>query len=131
MDNSATSPIKEEVLNEMLPYLKEEFGNPSTLYTLGRNAKKGLDQARANVADLINADSKEIVFTSGGTESDNWAIKGIAIKLRDEGKHIITTEIEHPVSLLLKSNILRLKILVNILRTLDSRQLIFLFKKME
>ena len=66
------------------------------LYTLGRNAKKGLDQARANVADLINADSKEIVFTSGGTESDNWAIKGIAIKLRDEGKHIITTEIEHP-----------------------------------
>ena len=114
MDNSATSPIKEEVLNEMLPYLKEEFGNPSTLYTLGRNAKKGLDQARANVADLINADSKEIVFTSGGTESDNWAIKGIAI-----------------ISLLLKSNILRLKILVNILRTLDSRQLIFLFKKME
>ena len=96
MDNSATSPIKEEVLNEMLPYLKEEFGNPSTLYTLGRNAKKGLDQARKNVADLINADSKEIVFTSGGTESDNWAIKGIAIKLRDEGKHIITTEIEHP-----------------------------------
>ena len=81
MDNSATSPIKEEVLNEMLPYLKEEFGNPSTLYTLGRNAKKGLDQARANVADLINADSKEIVFTSGGTESDNWAIKGTAIKL--------------------------------------------------
>ena len=54
MDNSATSPIKEEVLKEMLPYLKEEFGNPSTLYTLGRNAKKGLDQARTNVADLIN-----------------------------------------------------------------------------
>ena len=82
MDNSATSPVKEEVFNAMIPYLKEEFGNPSTFYTLGRNAE-----------------TKEIIFTSGGTESDNMAIKGIAYKLEDKGKHIITTEIEHPAVL--------------------------------
>ena len=73
MDNSATSPIKEEVLKEMLPYLKEEFGNPSTLYTLGRNAKKGLDQARENVADLINADSKEIEECDKGRYNSHFS----------------------------------------------------------
>ena len=87
MDNSATSPVK------------EEFGNPSTFYKLGRNAKKAVEQAREHVARLINADTKEIIFTSGGTESDNMAIKGIAYKLEDKGKHIITTEIEHPAVL--------------------------------
>ena len=96
MDNSATSPVKEEVFNAMVPYLKEEFGNPSTLYTLGRNAKQGLEEARSHVARLINAEPKEITFTSGGTESDNMAIKGVALKFQDKGKHIITTVIEHP-----------------------------------
>ncbi|MBR5503464.1 MAG: cysteine desulfurase NifS [Methanobrevibacter sp.] len=99
MDNSATSPVKEEVFNAMIPYLKEEFGNPSTFYKLGRNAKKAVETARENVAKLINAETKEIIFTSGGTESDNMAIKGIAFKLEDKGKHIITTEIEHPAVL--------------------------------
>lgn len=96
MDNCATSPVKEEVFNAMLPYLKEEFGNPSTYYDLGRNAKRGIEEARDNVADLVNAFSNEIIFTSGGTESDNMAIKGVALKHQDNGKHIITTMIEHP-----------------------------------
>ena len=99
MDNSATSPVKEEVFNAMIPYLKEEFGNPSTFYKLGRDAKKAVEEARANVAKLINAETKEIIFTSGGTESDNMAIKGVALKYEDKGKHIITTEIEHPAVL--------------------------------
>ena len=76
MDNSATSPVKEEVFNAMVPYLKEEFGNPSTFYKLGRDAKKAVEEAREHVAKLINADTREIIFTSGGTESDNMAIKG-------------------------------------------------------
>ena len=80
MDNSATSPVKEEVFNAMVPYLKEEFGNPSTFYKLGRDAKKAVEEAREHVAKLINADTREIIFTSGGTESDNMAIKGVALK---------------------------------------------------
>lgn len=96
VDNSATSPVKEEVFNAMVPYFMNEFGNPSTLYGLGRSAKKAVDKARENVAKLINADVDEIIFTSGGTESDNMAIKGIAFKNENKGKHIITTVIEHP-----------------------------------
>ena len=80
----------------MKPYFREEFGNPSTLYKYGRESKKALDQARQRVADAINAKPEEIIFTSGGSESDNLAIKGIAFKLAKKGKHIITTEIEHP-----------------------------------
>ena len=81
LDNSATTAVSEEVLNEMEPYFREAYGNPSPLYSVGREAKKGLDKARQRVADAINADSKEIIFTSGGSESDNLAIKGIALKL--------------------------------------------------
>lgn len=99
MDNSATSPVADEVLNEMIPFFKEQFGNPSTFYKLGRDAKAAVENARNNVANLINADNDEIIFTSGGTESDNMAIKGIAFKLEPKGKHIITTEIEHPAVL--------------------------------
>ena len=80
----------------MEPYFTEEFGNPSTLYAIGRESKKALNQARQRVADAINAKPEEIIFTSGGSESDNLAIKGIAFKLAKKGKHIITTEIEHP-----------------------------------
>ena len=96
LDNSATTQVSEEVFEEMKPYFMEEFGNPSTLYKIGRESKKALDLARQRVADAINAKPDEIIFTSGGSESDNLAIKGIAFKFLNQGKHIITTEIEHP-----------------------------------
>ena len=96
LDNSATTQVSEEVFEEMLPYFKEEFGNPSTLYSIGRESKKALELARKRVADAINAKPEEIFFTGGGSESDNLAVKGIAFKLAKKGKHIITTEIEHP-----------------------------------
>ena len=96
LDNSATTQVSEEVFEEMKPYFSEEFGNPSTLYKYGRESKKALNLARQRVADAINAKPDEIIFTSGGSESDNLAIKGIALKLAKKGKHIITTEIEHP-----------------------------------
>ena len=96
LDNSATTKISDEVFEEMLPYLKDEFGNPSTLYSIGRESKKALEEARQRIADSINAKKDEIIFTGGGSESDNLAIKGIAFKLQKKGKHIITSEIEHP-----------------------------------
>lgn len=96
LDNSATTQVSEEVFEEMKPYFTEEFGNPSTLYGIGRESKKALELARQRVADAINAKPEEIIFTSGGSESDNLAIKGIAFKLAKKGKHIITTNIEHP-----------------------------------
>ena len=96
LDNSATTQVSEEVFEEMKPYFTEEFGNPSTLYGIGRESKKALELARQRVADAINAKPEEIFFTSGGSESDNLAVKGIAFKLAKKGKHIITTEIEHP-----------------------------------
>ena len=96
LDNSATTQVSQEVFKEMEPYFTKEFGNPSTLYKIGRESKKALDQARQRVADAINAKPEEIFFTSGGSESDNLAIKGIAFKLQKKGKHIITSEIEHP-----------------------------------
>ena len=99
MDNSATSPLDPEVLREMEPFLKEEFGNASTFYSLGREARKAIEIARENVAALIGASPQEIIFTSGGTESDNIAIKGTAYKWKNKGKHIITSVIEHPAVL--------------------------------
>ena len=96
LDNSATTQVSEEVLNEMKPYFVQEFGNASTLYGIGRDKKKALEKARKRVADSINAKPEEIIFTSGGSESDNLAIKGIAFKLAKKGKHIITSNIEHP-----------------------------------
>lgn len=96
LDNSATTQVSQEVYKEMEPYFTHEFGNPSTLYGIGRESKKALNLARQRVADAINAKPEEIIFTSGGSESDNLAIKGIAFKLQNRGKHIITTEIEHP-----------------------------------
>ncbi len=96
LDNSATTQVSEEVFEEMKPYFTEEFGNPSTLYGIGRESKKALELARQRVADAINAKPEEIIFTGGGSESDNLAVKGIAFKLAKKGKHIITTEIEHP-----------------------------------
>lgn len=96
MDHSATSPVDTQVFEAMKPYFVEKFGNASTLYSLGRDARKAMESARAHVASLIGAKADEIIFTSGGTESDNIAIKGTAYRLKDKGNHIITSAIEHP-----------------------------------
>ena len=95
LDYSATTPVKEEVLQEMLPYFTEKFGNPSSLYDLGLEAKAAVSHAREQVAALINAKPAEVFFTAGGTESDNWVVFGIADKLKAKGNHIITTKVEH------------------------------------
>lgn len=94
-DHAATTPVREEVIKEMLPYFGVEYGNASTIYSLGRNAKKAMKEARRRVAKALNADMNEIYFTSCGSESDNLAIKGFAYANKDKGNHIITTKIEH------------------------------------
>lgn len=98
-DNAATTRVKNEVFEEMLPYLKEEFGNPSSMYTIGRKSRRAVEEAREKVAKLINAKSNEIYFTGCGSESDNTAIKGIAYANVKKGRHIITSKIEHPAVL--------------------------------
>jgi cysteine desulfurase len=95
MDNAATTKMKKEVLEEMMPFFTEHYGNPSSIYKLGRESKKALETSREKVADAIGAKAKEIYFTSGGSEADNWAIKGVAYANKDRGNHIITTKIEH------------------------------------
>ncbi|MBQ4650850.1 MAG: cysteine desulfurase NifS [Firmicutes bacterium] len=95
LDYSATTPVKEEVLQEMIPYFTEKFGNPSSLYDKGLESKEAVDNARAQIGALINADAKEIFFTAGGTEADNWAVFGTVDKLKEKGNHIITTKVEH------------------------------------
>lgn len=95
LDYSATTPVKEEVLREMIPYFTEHFGNPSSLYTMGLESKEALEQARARVASLIGAQSGEIYFTGCGSEADNWVVFGTADALKHKGNHIITTKIEH------------------------------------
>jgi cysteine desulfurase len=96
MDHSATSPVDLEVFKAMEPYFVDEFGNASTLYSLGRDARKAMENARSQVASLIGAKAEEIIFTAGGTESDNIAIKGTVYRLKEKGNHIITSAIEHP-----------------------------------
>ena len=98
-DNAATTKIKTEVLNEMMPYLSMEYGNASSLYSIGRRAKRAIENARKQVATLLNCNSNEIYFTASGSESDNMAIKGFAYDNRDKGNHIITSKIEHPAVL--------------------------------
>lgn len=95
MDYAATTFIKPEVLEEMNPYLTEYFGNPSSIYHISRKTKYAIDTARDRIANAINSRGDEIYFTSGGSEADNWAIKGIAFANRDKGNHIITSCIEH------------------------------------
>ena len=95
LDHAATTPTDPEVVKAMLPYFADSFGNPSSVYSYGQEAKGAVEQARASVAELIGARSDEIVFTSGGTEGDNFALKGVAFANEDKGKHIITTAIEH------------------------------------
>lgn len=96
LDNSATTYTDKEVLQKMLPYFSEVYGNGSSQHFFGREALVAIDEAREKVAKAIGAKPTEIYFTSGGTESDNWAIKGAAHALREKGNHIITTAIEHP-----------------------------------
>lgn len=95
LDHSATTPVRREVLEAMLPYFSLGFGNPSSIYTIGQEARKAVDDAREQAARILGARMSEIVFTSGGTESDNAALKGAAFALRHTGSHIITTAIEH------------------------------------
>lgn len=95
MDHAATTPVRPEVVEAMLPYFSERFGNPSSLYALAREAKEAVEEARGRVAAAIGARPEEVFFTSGGTESDNWAVKGVAAALRKRGDHIITSAIEH------------------------------------
>ena len=95
-DNAATTPVSQHVVDAMLPYFNECYGNPSSLYSLGRQAKKPLEEARATVAECLGALPQEIFFTSGGSEADNWAIKGIAHEMAKKGKkHIISSKFEH------------------------------------
>lgn len=94
-DHSATTAVNEKVVREMLPYFTIEYGNASSVYGIARNAKRAVENARTKVANAINADPKEIYFTSGGSESDNLIIKGIAYANRKKGNHIITSKIEH------------------------------------
>lgn len=95
MDNSATTPTKSEVLEEMKPYFTEKYGNPSSIYSLARETKAAIEKSREKVAKVLGANPDEIYFTAGGSESDNWTLKGIAYANQNKGNHIITTKIEH------------------------------------
>jgi len=99
LDNAATTKISPEVLSEMLPAFGLLFGNASSMYEEGRKSKAVLEEARRNIADILEAKPEEIFFTGSGTEADNWAVKGIAFRHQNKGKHIITTQIEHPAVL--------------------------------
>ncbi|MCE5218625.1 cysteine desulfurase NifS [bacterium] len=95
LDNAATTKVDSEVLGAMLPFLQDEYGNPSSVYRLAGRARKALDNARGHIASYLGADPQEIVFTGCGSEADNYAIKGTAWALRGKGKHLITSAIEH------------------------------------
>ena len=98
-DNAATTKVDEEVLKTMIPYFCENYGNPSAIYGIARKSKKALEEAREEIASIINCNPQEVYFTSGGSESDNTAIKGIARANKNRGNHIITSKIEHPAVL--------------------------------
>lgn len=99
LDHAATTPVSEKVLASMLPFFSECWGNPSGVYGTGREARRAVEKARRQTAEALGAEAREIVFTSGGSESDNMAVKGAAFALADRGRHLITTEIEHPAVL--------------------------------
>jgi len=96
LDYNATTPVAPEVAEEMMPFISEYFGNPSSLHSYGVKTRRAIEKARSQVAGLINCEPSEIIFTSGGTESNNYAIKGIAFRYRARGNHIITSSVEHP-----------------------------------
>ena len=95
MDNAATTAVRKEVLDAMLPWFTEHYGNPSSIHSVGRDAKRAVENARRQVAAAIGAQPQEIYFTAGGSESDNWAIRSVAELLSKKGKHIITSSVEH------------------------------------
>jgi cysteine desulfurase len=95
LDHAATTPVHPEVFEAMLPYFSGNYGNPSSIYALGQDARLALDESRETVANILGCKPQEIIFTSGGTESDNAALKGTAFALRSEGNHIITSAMEH------------------------------------
>ena len=98
MDNGATTKIDENVLKTMMPFFTDKYANPSSSHSFGQDAKDAIDKARGRIAESINANDDEIFFTSGGTESNNWVLKGVAFAAKKEDKnknHIITTKIEH------------------------------------
>lgn len=95
LDHSATTPLAAEVYEAMKPFLQERFGNPNSLHSWGREARKAVDESRASIARLINAEPREVIITGGGSEADNLAIKGTAFALQGRGRHIITSAIEH------------------------------------
>lgn len=98
-DHAATTPVRPEVLEAMMPYYELEFGNPSSMYTVGRRAKKAIEDARTEIAKAINCEKKDVYFTSCGSESDNMIVKGIMCANKEKGRHMITTKIEHPAIL--------------------------------
>lgn len=95
LDHAATTPVHPEVLAAMLPYFTKNFGNPSSVHSFGRESRIAIDQARITIAKAINAEAREIIFTSGGTEADNMAVQGVALAKLDKGRHIITSSVEH------------------------------------
>ena len=99
LDNSATTRTDDEVLKAMLPYFSEHYGNPSSIYKIGRENRRAVEDAREKVAKALNCEPDEIYFTAGGSESDNTAIRGIAYNYKKKGNHIITSKIEHPAVL--------------------------------
>jgi len=99
LDHAATSPVHPAVLDKMTTFMKDYFGNPSSIHSFGRESRREVDEARELLAKSIHADPKEIIFTSGGTEADNLAVIGTALANKEKGNHIITTEIEHPAVL--------------------------------
>ncbi|MEJ2543126.1 MAG: cysteine desulfurase family protein [Calditrichaceae bacterium] len=96
LDYNATTPVDQKVAEAMLPFLTEHFGNPSSSHILGRTTKKAIENARIQIAEVLHCSAEEILFTSGGSESNNWAIKGVAFANSGKGNHIITSQIEHP-----------------------------------
>ena len=96
LDYNATTPIDPQVAQAMLPYIHQHYGNPSSSHTIGVAAKKGVDHAREQLAEMLGSQVEEVVFTSGGTKSNNYAIKGVAGAYRNKGNHIITSSVEHP-----------------------------------
>ncbi len=99
VDNAATTRVDDEVLKEMIPFFSEKYGNPSSIYSLGRDTKKAVETAREKVAKAIHANPDEIYFMGCGSEADNTAIKGVAYANQKKGNHIITSKIEHPAVL--------------------------------